>query len=134
MKLDLTALELATASLERALTRASGAPEDEELRDAVIQRFEYTYELCWKMTKRRIEADAPVPSDVDAMSFHGLMREAAERGIVQDVTRWLEYREQRNLTSHTYNAAKARSVFETARSFLVDARAVLVELQRRNDD
>ena len=134
MKLDLAALEMATASLDRALTRACGAPGDEELRDAVIQRFEYTYELCWKMTKRRIEADAPVPSDVDAMSFHVLMREAAERGIVQDVTRWLEYREQRNITSHTYDAAKARSVFETARLFLADARAILAELRRRNDD
>jgi len=134
MKLDLTALEMATASLGRALTRADGATGDEELRDAVIQRFEYTYELCWKMTKRRIEADAAVPADVDAMSFRVLMREAAERGIVQDVTRWLEYREQRNMTSHTYDAVKARSVFETARLFLADARSVLAELQRRNDD
>jgi len=27
------------------------------LRDSVIQRFEYTYELCWKMLKR-IKGDA----------------------------------------------------------------------------
>lgn len=134
MKLDLSALEKAIASLDKSLTRATGTPGDEELRDAVIQRFEYTYELCWKMVKRRIEADAPVPSDVDAMSFHALMREAAERGLVVDVTRWLEYREQRNVTSHTYDAAKAQSVFETTRPFLGDARSLLVELQRRNDD
>jgi nucleotidyltransferase substrate binding protein (TIGR01987 family) len=134
MKLDLSALEMAIASLGKASTRAKGTPGDEELRDAVIQRFEYTYELCWKMVKRRIETDAAVPSDVDAMSFPVLMREAAERGLVLDVMRWLEYREQRNITSHTYNAAKAQSVFETTQPFLEDARALLSELQRRNDD
>jgi nucleotidyltransferase substrate binding protein (TIGR01987 family) len=134
MKLDLSALEKAIASLDKALTRATGAAGDEELRDAVIQRFEYTYEICWKMVKRRIEADAPVPSDVDAMSYPVLMREAAERGLVSDVTRWFEYREQRNVTSHTYDAEKAQSVFKTARPFLADARALLAELQRRNDD
>jgi nucleotidyltransferase substrate binding protein (TIGR01987 family) len=134
MKLDLSALERATASLNKALTRATGTPGDEELRDAVIQRFEYTYELCWKMVKRRIETDAPVPSAVDAMSFPMLMREAAERGLVEEVTRWLEYREQRNVTAHTYDATKAQSVFETTRPFLADAQALLVELQRRNDD
>jgi len=134
MKLDLSALEKAIASLDRALTRATGAPGDEELRDAVIQRFEYTYELCWKMVKRRVEADAAVPSDVDAMSFPVLMREAAERGLVPDVLRWMEYREQRNVTSHTYDSAKAQSVFEAAGPFLADARSLLTELQRRNDD
>ena len=134
MKLDLSALERATASLNKALTRATGTPGDEELRDAVIQRFEYTYELCWKMVKRRIETDAPVPSAVDAMSFPMLMREAAERGLVEEVTRWLEYREQRNVTAHTYDATKAQSVFETAHPFLADALALLAELRRRNDD
>jgi nucleotidyltransferase substrate binding protein (TIGR01987 family) len=134
MKLDLSALEKAIASLDRGLTRATGTPGDEELRDAVIQRFEYTYELCWRMVKRRIESDAPVPSDVDAMSFHALMRAAAERGLVLDVTQWLEYREQRNVTSHTYDAEKAQSVFQTSQPFLVDARALLAELQRRNND
>jgi nucleotidyltransferase substrate binding protein (TIGR01987 family) len=85
MRLDLSALEKAVVSLEKALIRASNAMGDEELRDAVIQRFAYTYEICWKMVKRRIEADAAVPADVDAMSFHALMREGAERGLILDV-------------------------------------------------
>jgi nucleotidyltransferase substrate binding protein (TIGR01987 family) len=134
MTLDLSAFNRAVASLEKAITRAVATPGDEELRDAVIQRFEYTYELCWKMVKRRIEFDAAVPSDVDGMSFHALMREAAERGMIRDVKAWLEYREQRNVTSHTYDAAKAASVFETARTFLHDAKLLLAELKRRNSD
>jgi len=134
VKLDLTALESALASLGKAIRRSVAAPEDEEVRDAVIQRFEYTYELCWKMVKRRLEMDVPVPAEVDAMSFRALMREAGERGLVQDVSRWFVYREQRNITSHTYDASKAKSVYETALQFHPDAEALLRELRRRNDD
>jgi nucleotidyltransferase substrate binding protein (TIGR01987 family) len=134
VNLDLTALEKAVASLGKALRRAADAPSDEEVRDAVIQRFEYTYELCWKMVKRRIEADSPVPSQIDSLSFSALMREAAERGLIRDVTSWFEYREQRNVTTHTYDSEKARGVFETAKGFLPDAESLLAELRSRNRD
>ena len=133
MKIDLTALEKALASLGKAILRAAGEPADEEIRDAVIQRFEYSYELCWRMIKRRVEMDAPVPAEIDALSFNALMREAGERGLIQDVSRWLVYREQRNTTSHTYDAIKAQSVYQTACQFFPDAQALLRELLRRND-
>jgi len=132
--LDFTSLHKAVASLNRAIVRARAATDDEELRDAVIQRFEYTYELCWRMIKRSVEAEAAVPADIDALSFKALMREAAERGIIEDVTSWLVYREQRNITAHTYDAEKAHSVYQTAVEFLQAARAVLAELERRNNE
>jgi Nucleotidyltransferase substrate binding protein like len=73
--LDLSSLKDALASLQRALTRwqASGA-QDEELRDACIQRFAYSFELSWKMLKRRLELDLPDARSVDAMSFRELIR------------------------------------------------------------
>ena len=77
MKLDLTSWQRALASLERAITRSVAAPGDEELRDAVIQRFEYSYELSWKMLKRHLEQVVPDPGAVDQWSFQALMREAA---------------------------------------------------------
>ena len=66
MKLDFSALKKAVATLERGIERSISAPADEELRDAVIQRFEYTYELCWKMLKRQVEAEAATPSAIDS--------------------------------------------------------------------
>lgn len=134
MKLDFTALRKAIDSLSKAIRRSDKDKADEELRDAVIQRFEYTFELCWKMIKRRLEIDAPVPSEVDAMSYKTLMREAAERGMIVDVVKWLTYREQRNITSHTYDEKKAQSVYETALLFVHDARTLLKVLENRNDD
>jgi nucleotidyltransferase substrate binding protein (TIGR01987 family) len=132
MNLDLSALEKAVASLKRAVVRSSPVPGDTELRDAVIQRFEYTYELCWKMLKRRIELDSPNPAAVDAMSFRELLREGAERGLITDVEKWIIYRDQRNITAHTYDERKALSVFQTAVVFVEDAADLLSILKNRN--
>ena len=46
MDLDFTPLESALKSLKEAVRRSEEAPADDVIRDAVIQRFEYTYELC----------------------------------------------------------------------------------------
>ena len=53
MPLDLSPLRNALASLARGLARRRAAPADEEVRDACIQRFEYCFELSWKMLVRR---------------------------------------------------------------------------------
>ena len=134
MKLDLSPLQKALNSLNRAIVRSQKAPDDEELRDAVIQRFEYTYELSWKMLKRQIEQESPTPSEIDRLSFRDLLREGAERGMIADVEKWMDYREQRNITSHTYDDNKAKSVYESALSFYDDAKTLLSELERRNSN
>jgi nucleotidyltransferase substrate binding protein (TIGR01987 family) len=122
------------ASLERAIARSTAAPKDEELRDAVIQRFEYSYELSWKMLKRHLEQVVPDPGAVDQWSFQELIRAGAERGLIAAVEPWIEYRYQRSMTAHVYDEQKARRVHESARSFIVDARALLAEVERRNVD
>jgi nucleotidyltransferase substrate binding protein (TIGR01987 family) len=134
MRLDFTSLEKALNSLHRAILRSQASPGDEELRDAVIQRFEYSYELCWKMLKRRLEQDVPDPSGIDRLSFRELLREAAERGYVQDVERWMDYRGLRNITAHTYDEQKARDVHQAAVEFYDDARVLLKALQSGNHD
>ena len=132
--LDLTPLRAALASLERGRTRSAALPDDEELRDAVIQRFEFSYELCWKMLKRRLELDAPVPSDIDRLSFPDLLRAGAERGLIADVERWLVYRHLRNLSSHVYDAERAWEVYRAAIEFADDAGRLLHALEAHNGD
>lgn len=134
MKLDFSSFRKAIASLERAIVRTRGAPADEELRDAVIQRFECTYELAWKMMKRQMEQESPSPAELDRLSFKDLLREAAEKGIIADAEAWLVYRDRRDITSHTYDEAEAKSVYAAALTFLDDVKAVLAELERRSHD
>ena len=54
--LDFRSLQLATASLAEALEAAKRRPDDTFVRDASIQRFEYTFELCVKSLRRQLEA------------------------------------------------------------------------------
>lgn len=132
MVLDLSSFHKALASLGRAVARSQQAPDDEELRDAVIQRFEFTFELAWKMLKRQLEHEVAEPASVDRLAFHDLLRQAAERGLLDDVEAWMEYRRQRNITAHTYDEDKARSVYRTALKFFPDARSLNEEIGRRN--
>ncbi|MDQ6972459.1 MAG: nucleotidyltransferase substrate binding protein [Mariprofundaceae bacterium] len=130
--LDLTPLQKALDSLAFAVDRTEREKPDDMLRDSVIQRFEYTYELCWKMLKRRLQLDIPSPEAIDAMSFREMIREGAERGLIDDPRAWFNYREKRNLTSHTYDAEIAKDVYQAALAFLNDAKLLLAMLQQRN--
>lgn len=134
MKLDLSSLKSATASLQRGIERSQRDTNDEEVRDAVIQRFEYTYELCWKMLRRHLGLTSPSPAAIDQLSFKELMREAIQQGLTTDFDAWLEYRNQRNITTHTYNRQKAQSVYDSALRFHEHAKSLLRELERRNAD
>ena len=130
MQLDLTALRNALASLERGLVRYRPAQQDEELRDACIQRFEYCFELSWKMVKRRLELDISNSAEVDGYSKRTLFRVAAERGLVANPQAWFVYLVQRNKTSHTYDAKVAFEVAAVIEDFSRDAQALLEQLEQ----
>lgn len=118
-------------SLERGLERTEAAPGDEELRDGAIQRFEYTYELAWKSLKRVLEIEAASPDAIDLLSFRDLIRLGAERGLIEEPSEWFAFREDRNISSHTYDEAKAAEVYASALRFRVAARSLLEKLEAR---
>ena len=132
--LDLSSLEQALNSLELAVNRSLKEPHDDMVRDSVIQRFKYSYELSWKMLKRQLEKDAASPATIDTLSFKELIREGAERGYISQPEAWFEYRQQRNITSHTYNEQKAIAVYQAAVNFLSDAKKLFTTLQTRNQN
>lgn len=123
----LTPLRKALISLKTAIVQ----PKDEFVRDAAIQRFEYTYELAWKMLKRHLD-ESEGAATVDPLSRKDLFRLGGERGIVENVEAWFAYHRARNETSHTYDENKAEQVYEVARQFAGDAEKLLQELERRN--
>ena len=129
MAIDLSSFEKALNTLDRAILRAREAPGDEELRDAVIQRFEYTYELAWKSLKRVLEEAAASSDEIDYLSFKDLIRRGAESGMIQDPQEWFDFRKSRNITSHVYNEKKAISVYASALRFAKAARILLSRLQ-----
>ena len=133
MKLDFSSLEKALTSLKKGFSRAEADHHDEELRDACIQRFEYTFELSWKMLKRQIELEVGSTPEVDTYSKRGLFRVAGERGLITNVESWFDYLEKRNLTTHTYDISNAKEVYSVIGNFIKDADALLKELISRRD-
>jgi len=132
-KLDVTSFEKALVLLETALVAFQKNPKDLFIRDASIQRFEYTYELCHKMLKRYLEMTEPNAEEIDQMQFAQLIRTGSEKGLLLngwDV--WQKYRYARNLTSHTYNEDKAIEVCQIIPGFFKDAMFLLEKLHERN--
>lgn len=128
--IDFTPLEKAISSLEKAVLKNKSVPQDEFVRDASIQRFEYTYELCGKFLRRYLQLTEQTADEVKEMSFPNLIRTASERGLLaNDWTVWKIYREKRNITSHTYDEKKAQEIMAIIPDFLQEAQALLITLK-----
>jgi nucleotidyltransferase substrate binding protein (TIGR01987 family) len=138
MALDLSSLQKAVMSLERALNVAAPdrlkemtADQQEVIRAGVIQNFELAYELCWKFVKRWLETNLS-PMIADGVTRRELFRLAAENRLIDDVEQWMRH-DARNQTAHIYDLEIAQEVYETARGFVRDARKLLQALESRND-
>ena len=123
-------LEKAYASLLLALDAHQAAPGDALIRDALIQRFEYTYELAWKLMKRYLEVEHG-EEDPDRWSRRDLFRIGAEAGLILSPDPWFEFMRMRNLTSHTYNEETAQRVASVVPGFAKDCGAFIDEIRRR---
>jgi len=125
----MTKQQLMISPLKRAVTALQDAlhqPKNEFTRDATIQRFEYTFELCWKMLKRHLLQETGVAE----YSLKNIFREAARQGLLSNEEHWLSYLEARNLTSHTYNEKTAEAIYLIAKQFAPDAAALLGQLEK----
>ena len=132
MTLDISALENAITRLTEGLARYQRDTTDDQIRDGLIQRFEFTYELSHKMLKRYLKAAAPSPEVIDAMSFADLIRTGNEQGLLLgEWLNWKAYRDMRSKTSHTYDAAKALEVVAGIPAFLAEAVFLRDQLRRR---
>jgi nucleotidyltransferase substrate binding protein (TIGR01987 family) len=124
--LDFTSLANALDQLAQGLEEVRTSPHSELLRDGIIQRFEYSHELCIKFLCRVLEN--VFEDRVDSMPYNEVLRKGAERGLIADPRSWFRYRLARNKTSHTYDEVIAREVFTVAEPFLQDAAALLQSL------
>ena len=102
-------------NFENATKRLKAALEYDPLEldivmDAVIQRFEFTFEMAWKSVKLAAKAVG-----YDCKSPKGCLKLAYRMGWIKDEERWLELLEARNLTSHTYDQETAMDVYETVK-------------------
>ena len=87
------AVDLLSVQIERDESVA------ELLQEGLIQRFEYTHELAWKVMKDYAEYQGYT----DVRGSRDAIRKALEMNLIDD-RRWMETIEDRNLTVHNYRA------------------------------
>jgi hypothetical protein len=83
------------------------------LRDATIQRFEFTIELFWKVLKKilayeKIETSTPRDTLSKAYQYH----------MIQDEDIWLSMLDDLNNTSHAYKEKEAQIIFEHIKNYM----------------
>lgn len=89
------------------LREAVSAPHTQLNQDATIKRFEFTFELCWKLMKALVEFQGET-----CASPRFCIRKAADLGIIDQPEKWLEFLDERNLLAHTYKSEHAISTYK----------------------
>lgn len=124
--LNLESFKNAINSLDSIITRYN-KENDIDLRDAVIQRFEYTYSIALKIITRFIKSQSV--DTLHELTFNETIRKANQLGLLKsDLIQWTEFRQKRNLTSHTYDEAVANDVLKIIPLFLDESKFILSKL------
>lgn len=96
--------ELITAV--QRLEEACAQPFSSFIRDSVIQRFEFCWELAWKTLRLKLEAEGILVN-----TPREAWQEALRAGLIEDGNAWSAAQKNRNLTSHTYDEKLADEVY-----------------------
>lgn len=89
------------------LNDALRQPKNEFVRDAVIQRFEFCFELAWKMLQLKLR-DEGLQSNTPRETWQNALTAA----YIIDGNGWSAMQKMRNLTSHTYDESLAEQVYQ----------------------
>ncbi len=93
----------------KTLKEIMDAPYSVIVRDAAIQRFEYSFEIFWKFLKEYLR----VKEGIICNSPKSCFREAFNVKLLteEETITALEMTDDRNLTSHTYRETVAEEIY-----------------------
>ena len=85
-------------------------------RDAVIKRFEFTYELLWKVYKRIARLEK-----LDYFNPKACFQFAFKSGLIEDEELYLEIIDARNKTTHVYSEEEAKKIYNFIKEKVINA-------------
>jgi nucleotidyltransferase substrate binding protein (TIGR01987 family) len=89
------ALAIMTNAVELTATRELGDLE----KQGVIQGFEFTFELAWNVMKDYLEEQGIN----DIIGSKNAIRQAFNKGLIEDGEIWMDMVNGRNISSHSYD-------------------------------
>ena len=110
-----------------SLEKAIHAPVDSDrfVIDSAIQRFEYSFELSWKVIKEIQEHvfDEPLPF------VKKVLEKAYESKWIDNEALWISMLKDRNMMSHTYKKIDADAVYVRIKEYYPEMRKLYNTLQ-----
>jgi len=101
-------LKKAYARFRKALDAHEANPQDDLIQMALVQAFEFTFELSWKTVKDYLAYNGirklTLPRDI--------IKECFAHRIIEDGQQWIDMMMDRNLMAHTYSEENARQAVE----------------------
>ncbi|MCD6413450.1 MAG: nucleotidyltransferase substrate binding protein [Elusimicrobia bacterium] len=125
LKLKISLFEKSLQTFEEILSQ----PYSVVIRDASMQRFEYTFEAMWKFLKEFLKE----MEGIVANSPKAVFREAFGIGLISepDTEKFLEMTDSRNDIAHTYKEEVAKEIFERLPEYLDLMRLLDESLKKR---
>ena len=100
------------ADFQKALGRLHDVLQEDPAKtsaiiDGTIQRFEFTFELAWKLGRAYL-----LHTGIEANNPRAVIKELYQQGMIQDGDGWIEMLEDRNKTTHLYDEQEALAVYK----------------------
>jgi nucleotidyltransferase substrate binding protein (TIGR01987 family) len=94
-------------NLKEVLEKLKNSGSDRAVfRDSAIQRFEISFDVCWKTLKEKLRVEYGVEVSSPKLVF----KEAFRQGLIENNEVWISMTDMRNETSHAYSEQFAEKV------------------------
>jgi hypothetical protein len=140
MNIDKIYLERCISALEKAhviLLKTDVETIDYDIyRSSCIKEFEIILEQAGKLLRKAIKPYFHSHKEVDKMVFKNVFRNAVLRDLLTDeqCERWLNYRDNRNITAHDYGVDFANETLVFLSQFILDAWSLSFILKSQNEE
>ena len=127
-------------TLEQAYTLLQQKPaesiEHEIYCSAAVKEFEIILEQSGKLLRKVLKPFFHSNRAADQLTFKDLFRHAASHGLLtlEEVDRWLSYRDNRNNTAHDYGVDFAKKTLVLLPQFIDDAKALQALISQHDHD
>lgn len=100
--------EYALKTLSEAIELSNTRPLTDLEKQGLIQSFEFTHELAWKVLKDFLENQG----ETEIYGSKDTVRKSFNIGLIENGDIWIDMINSRNLTSHTYNLETADEILD----------------------
>ena len=126
-KINTEYLEKCIRTLEQSYKLLKAAEADsieyEMYRNSLVKGFEMSMEQSGKLLRKKLSPYFSGKRELDRIAYKDLFRHALKHSLLEsrEVERWLQYRDNRNSTTHDYGQEFAEETLGLIESFIEDA-------------